>query len=148
NKLTLQQLVIAQLDTKEEDKVGQINFKIDASPRLKFKVGAKYRHKYRESSFGSNMVYLPGALFGDTTAPALLKLSDLNTESFPTRAGYFNNLDGNLDQYAINTITKDQLFSLFDPAMLQQNGFRDFTSAANESNLYHGTEDVLAGYVM
>jgi len=148
DKLTLQQLVIAQLDTKEEDKVAQLNIKIDASSKLRFKAGAKYRHKYREGMYGSNIVYLPGRALGDTTAPALLTLGQLSTESFPMRGGFFTDMQGNHDQYAVNTLTKDQLFNLYDPATLAKNGFKDFTSATNATNIYNGTEDVAAGYVM
>ncbi len=148
NKLTLQQLVIAQLDTKEEDKTGQFNLGIRASAKVNFKVGAKYRHKYREGSYGSNYVYLPGAALGIKDAPALLTLAQLNRDEFPVRAGYFNNLEGNLNQYIVNPLSKQQLFDLYDPANLQKNGFRDLTPATNPTAIYDGTEDVTAGYAM
>ncbi len=75
NKLTLQQSVIAQLNNTEEDKIGRLNFSVDATSKIKFKFGGKYRHKTRESFYGSNIVYMPGAALGVPNSPALLTLS-------------------------------------------------------------------------
>lgn len=147
-KLTLQQLVIAQLDTKEEDRTAQINVKINATSKLSFKAGAKYRHKYRESSYGSSIVYLPGAALGIPGSPALLSLSQLQTAPFPKGHGFFKELGENYDQYIMNPLTKQQLFDLYDTAALRKNGFGNYTPAANATNFYSGTEDVMAGYVM
>jgi len=147
-KLTLQQLVIAQLDTKEEDKTAQLNFKVNASRKVNLKFGGKYRHKDRSGMYGSNIVYLPGASLGIPNSPALLTLSQLQRGSFPVRSTFFNKLDGNYDQFAIDPLTKEQLFKLYDTASLSKNGFRDFTSAANATNIYTGTENVIAGYAM
>lgn len=148
SKLTLQQLVIAQLDTKEEDQTAQVNFKFNATSKINLKAGAKFRHKYREGSYGSNIVYLPGAALGIPGAPALIKLSDLNRTDFPLRGGFFEGLSGNYNQYIVDPITKQQLFDLYDTATLSKNGFKNYTAASNATNLYHGTEDVVAGYAM
>lgn len=148
SKLTLQQLVISQLDTKEEDKTAQFNIKLNAGSRVNVKFGGKYRHKIRESSFGSNMVFLPGAAVGIPGSPALLTLGDMNRESFPKGHGFFKEMNQNYDQYIVDPLTKQQLFDLYDTATLRQNGFRSYTSASNATNFYEGTEDVAAGYVM
>lgn len=147
-KLTLQQLVIAQLDTKEEDKTAQLNLKINASARVNLKVGGKYRHKERTSTFGSNIVYLPGAALGIPNSPALLSLSQLNRADFPKGNGFFKEMAGNYDQYIVNPLSKQQLFDLYDTATLRKNGFRNLTAAGNATNYYTGTEDVIAGYAM
>jgi TonB-dependent receptor len=147
-QLTLQQLVIAQLDTEEEDKTAQFNVKINVSSKLNLKFGGKYRHKYRESQMNSSLVYLPGAALGIPGSPALLKLSDLQTTEFPVKETFFNEMSGNHSQYMVNPLTKEQLFELYDTAALRKNGFKDYTSAANATNFYNGTEDVAAGYVM
>jgi TonB-dependent receptor len=148
SKLTLQQLVIAQLNTKEEDKTAQFNIKVNATAKLNLKFGGKFRHKFRNSTYGSNIVYLPGAALGVPNAPALLTLGQLNREDYPKGQAFFKNMNGSYDQYIMQPLTKQQLFDLFDPASLQKNGFTNLTSAANATNFYNGTEDVTAGYVM
>lgn len=148
DKLTLQQLVIAQLDTEEKDKTAQFNIKLNASSKLTIKFGGKYRHKYRESRMNSSIVYLPGAALGIPNSPALLKLSDMQRQGFPVKETFFNGMSSNYGQYMLDPLTKEQLFALYDTAALRKNGFRDFTPAANPTNFYHGTEDVVAGYVM
>lgn len=147
-KLSLQQLVIAQLDTKEEDKTAQVNLKIQASSKLHIKLGGKYRHKDRTSTYGSNIVYLPGAALGVPNSPALVSLRQLNRASFPMGHGFFKEMDGHYDQYIVDPISKQQLFDLYDTATLRKNGFMNLTSAGNATNYYTGTEDVIAGYAM
>ncbi|WP_295117047.1 TonB-dependent receptor [uncultured Chitinophaga sp.] len=147
-KLTLQQLVISKLDTKEHDKVAQANFKFTVNEKLSVKVGAKYRHKDREGSFGANKVFIPNAALGVPNSPALLTLSQLQTESFPNKGSFFGNLDGDYSQYVMNPLTKDQLFRLYDTAALRANGMRDVSPASNASSYYEGYESVTAGYVM
>lgn len=147
-KLTLQQLVIAQLNTKEQDKTAQFNIKFTVNSRLNLKFGAKYRYKDRESTYGSNFVFLPGAAVGIPNSPALLTLQGLNRESFPIGHGFFKEMDGNYDQLIMQPLTKQQLFDLYDTANLRKNGFRNYTSASNATNFYHGNEQVTAGYLM
>lgn len=148
SKLTLQQLVIAQLDTEEKDKTAQINLKVSPTSKFGIKFGGKYRHKNRDSKFNSSLVYLPGAALGIPNSPALLKLSDMKTVDFPVRETFFDEMNGDYSQYIMKPLTKQQLFDLYDTATLRKNGFRDLTPATNPTNLYHGTEDVTAGYVM
>ena len=148
SKLTLQQLVIAQLDTKEQDKTAQFNFKVNASAKVNMKFGGKYRHKYRESTFGSNLVFLPGAALGIPNAPALLSLSQLERADFPKGNGYFKGMNGNYDRYMVDPISKQQLFNFFDTSFQKENGFGNYTSKTNATNYYSGTEDVFAGYAM
>jgi TonB-dependent receptor len=148
DKLLLTQTVIAQLDNNEDDQIAQVNLRIEASSKVKFKVGAKYRHKDRVSTYGSNFVYLPAAALGIPSSPPLVALSALKATSFPDGAPFFQNMNGNFNEYIINPITKNQLFDLFTPSFQQTNGFRDLTSAANATALYSGDENVLAGYAM
>lgn len=148
SKLTLQQLVIAQLDTKEEDKTAQLNFKVAVNNKVNLKAGLKYRHKDRSGMYGSSIVYLASAALGVPNAPALQPLSSLDRTDFPMRGGYFTGMQGNHDAFAIDPITKDQLFNLFDTATLRKNGFMNVTPATNPTNIYEGTENVAAGYVM
>lgn len=148
SKLTLQQLVIAQLDTKERDRTAQANLKVTASSKLNIKAGIKYRHKTRSSTYGSNFVYLPGAALGIPGSPALLSLSQLQTESFPKGQQFFKNMGGHYDQFIMNPLTKNQLFNLYQADTLKKYGFGNYTSATNNTNLYEGYEDVTAGYVM
>lgn len=147
-KLTLQQLVISQLDTKEHDRTFQMNVKVEPSSKLKLKAGGKYRTKARKSAFGSNFVYLPGAALGIPGSPDLLTLSSMQRESFPTGHGYFTEMNGQYDQYIMDPLKKQQLFDLYSPAFLEANGFKDYTSATNETNLYKADENVIAAYAM
>lgn len=148
SKLTLQQLVISQLDTKEHDKTAQLNFKVNVASKVNLKFGGKYRHKERSSNFGSAIVYLPGAALGIPGSPALQTLSSLQRTSFPEKSGFFTHLKGNHDNMMVDPITKDQLFNLYDTASLRKNGFGNYTSASNATNIYTGTENVAAGYAM
>ncbi|MGO4288384.1 TonB-dependent receptor [Chitinophaga sp. RAB17] len=147
-KLTLQQLVIAQLDTKEEDKTAQLNFKVNASSRVNLKFGAKYRHKDRSGMYGSNIVYLPGAALGIPKSPDLLVLNQLQRTDFPQRNGFFQGMGGNYNSFIMDPLTKQQLFDLYDTAALRKNGFGNYTSASNATNIYTGTENVAAAYAM
>lgn len=148
SKLTLQQLVISQLDTKEHDRTAQLNFKLNVTSRVNLKFGGKYRHKTRSSVFGSAIVYLPGAALGIPNSPALLPLSQLQRTDFPEKGGFFTQLDRDHKGLMIDPITKEQLYELYDTATLRANGFGNYTSASNATNIYHGNEDVTAGYVM
>ncbi|WPQ61564.1 TonB-dependent receptor [Chitinophaga sancti] len=148
SKLTLQQLVISQLDTKEVDKTAQANFKYNVSSKVNLKFGGKFRHKTHDTNFGSTAVYLPGAALGISGSPALLTLSGLDRISFPKAGGFFNKMNGNYDQYMVDPITKEQLYQLLDTSSLRKNGFINYTSASNATNIFNGTEDVTAGYVM
>jgi TonB-dependent receptor len=148
DKLLLSQLVIAQLDNSERDQIGQLNLKYDASSKIHFKFGGKYRHKYRTSTYGSNLVYLPGAAVGIPNSPALVPLSSLQTTNFPNGTAFFGNMNGNFNQLIVNPLTKNQLFDLFGTAFQTANGFQDFTSKTNPTALYTGDENVTAGYAM
>lgn len=148
SKLLLQQLVIAQLDTREEDKTAQVNFRFNLNSKVHLKAGMKYRHKDRSGMYGSSIVYLAGASLGIPQSPALLPLSQLQRTDFPMRGGFFKGLDGNYDAYAINPLTKQQLFDLLDTATLRKNGFMNVTPKTNPTNIYNGTEAVTAGYFM
>jgi TonB-dependent receptor len=147
-KLTLQQLVIAKLDTKENDKVAAFNIKIAAATKLNVKAGFKYRHKDRSGNFGANTVYLPGAATGVAGSPELLTLGSLQRTGFPLRGGFFKEMGGQYNQYIVDPPTKEQLFELYDTATLRKNGFKDNSPASNAALNYNGTEKVIAGYFM
>jgi TonB-dependent receptor len=147
-KLTLQQLVISQLDNKEHDRTAQVNFKLEPSSKIKLKAGGKFRTKKRNSNFGYNAVYLPGAALGIPGAPPLLTLSELQRENFPRGHGYFKEMKGNYDQYIINPLTKQQLFDLYKPEVLEANGFVDYTPASGITSIYEATENAYAAYFM
>ncbi|MEN2399103.1 TonB-dependent receptor [Flavobacterium sp. MC2016-06] len=148
SKLLLSQLVIAQLDNSERDQIGQLNLKVEASSKVNFKFGAKYRHKDRTSTYGSNFVYLPGAAVGVPNSPALVPLSALQTTNFPNGSKFFGNMNGDFSQFIVNPLTKDQLFTMFGQSFQTANGIMDFTSKTNATALYTGDESVIAGYAM
>ncbi|KQR67746.1 TonB-dependent receptor [Pedobacter sp. Leaf176] len=148
DKLLLSQLVISQLDNSEHDQIAQLNLKVDASSKVHFKFGGKYRTKERISTFGSNFVFLPGAALGVPNAPALRSLSSLQTTNFPKGTTFFGNMNGNYDQYIVNPLVKEQLFDMFGTAFQSANGIVDATSKTNPTALYTGNEDVSSGYAM
>lgn len=148
DKLLLQQLVIAQLDNSEHDRNGQVNAKINVSSKVSFKFGGKYRHKERESTYGSNIVFMPGAALGIPNSPALLSLSQLSTTKFPSGSKFFGTMDGNHDQYIVDPLTKGQLFDLYSEETRKKHGFMEVTPKTNPTALYTGTEQVASAYVM
>lgn len=147
-KLLLQQLVIAQLDNSERDRTAQLNAKINATSKINFKFGGKYRHKYRESTYGSNIVFMPGAALGIPNSPAFLSLSQLNRDKFPSGSKFFGTMEGDYNRYIVDPLTKDQLFDLYNTQARDKNGFREVTPATNPSALYTGKEQVASAYAM
>ncbi|WP_292009162.1 TonB-dependent receptor [Chryseobacterium sp.] len=142
HKLLLSQLVIAKLDNNERDKIARANLKYDLNSNITLKVGAKYREKDRNSTYGYNAVFIP-------TTPSLLSLSQLATTDPPKGTGFLSGMNGNFNSYVMNPPTKDQLFQLFSPEFLQQNGFKDYSNAAtNATSVYTGEESVFAAYAM
>lgn len=148
DKLLLQQLVIAQLDNSEHDRNAQLNAKINVSNKINLKMGGKYRHKYRESTYGSSIVFMPGVALGVPSSPPLLSLSQLETKDFPSGSKFFGTMDGNHDQYIMNPLTKDQLFNLYSNDFLTPNGFVNVTPKTNPTALYNGKEEVVSAYAM
>ncbi|WP_420153957.1 TonB-dependent receptor [Siphonobacter sp.] len=147
DQLTLRQLVIAQLGTKEADRVAQANVKYDVSSRFSLKVGGKFRHKYKESQ-NTSLVYLPGAAAGIPNSPPLVPLSQLERTDFPVRQNFFRNLGSSYDAFAMNSLTKNQLFDLFSPEFQQATKARDVSPISSATGRFDGTEDVLALYLM
>jgi TonB-dependent receptor len=147
-KLLLQQLVIAQLNNSEHDRNVQLNFQSDISKHFKLKFGGKYRHKYRESTYGSSIVFMPAAALGVPNSPALLSLAGLQTAKAEQGTEFFGHMPGSHNQYVMNPLTKDQLFSLYGTESLTKNGFMEVTPKTNPTALYEGTEQVVAAYVM
>ncbi|RFM26150.1 TonB-dependent receptor [Deminuibacter soli] len=147
-KLTLQQLVIAALDNSDKDKVVQVNLKHTVNSRFSLKYGAKYRNKQRDGINQASYVYLPGAALGIPNSPALLQLSSLQRTSFPNRGSFFSELGNAYNSAIVDPLTKQQLFDLYDTAFLRKNGFGNYSPASNATLIYHGHENVTAGYVM
>lgn len=142
DKLLLSQLVISKLDNNERDKIARVNLKYDINSNITLKAGAKYREKDRNSTYGYNAVFVP-------TTSSLLSLSQLSTSEPPKGTGFLSGMNGNYDQYIMNPPTKEQLFQMFSPEFLQQNGFQDFSSAdSNATSVYTGEESVFATYAM
>lgn len=141
-KLTLQQMVLSKLDTKEHDRNFQLNFKYDLNAKLKFKAGGKYRTKSRNNTFGTNYVFVPNG------SKPLIALADMQTEKFPSGSTFFSEMNGNYDAFKMNPITKHQLFELFDATQMKENGFMEYPQPVNETAAYEAKEKVTAGYAM
>lgn len=148
SQLKLTQLVITQLDNSERDRVAQLNFHVQATPVLKFKVGGKYRHKDRENFFGSNLVFLPEAALGVENAAPLRSLSSFETQNFPNGASFFGSMNGNYGSFQLDPLTKEQILDLFSPLFMRANGIIEKTDPMSSSSIYTGQERVSSGYVM
>ncbi|MGK9120401.1 TonB-dependent receptor [Olivibacter jilunii] len=142
NKLMLSSLTILQLNNREKDQVGQLNLTHQWDKRLKLKAGFKFRSKQKRGINQAQLVRVPDG------SQAPIALGSLQTEAFPNRGNFFSAMPISHDQYIIDPLTKDQLFDLYDPEKLSANGFRDVSSVNNQAAIYHGTEDVWAGYLM
>jgi TonB-dependent receptor len=146
-KLTLQQLIITQLDQRDHDKVGQINFNYNATDKFVIKAGSKLRFKNYEGQ-QTPIVYLPNAALGIPGSPALITLGSLQTEPYPNAANFFSEIANPFNNLIVNPITKNQLFDIFTPAYLTANGFKDYSPAKNVTTKFKGTEDVFSTYIM
>jgi TonB-dependent receptor len=147
NKLTLQQLVIYQINQKDKDRVGQLNFTYDATDKLSIKAGSKLKFK-NYSGEQTPLAYLPGAALGIPGSPALIPMSALETEAYPNAGNFFSEIGSPFNNLIVNPITKNQLFNIFSPEYLAANGFKDYSSASNATTKFNGTEDVYSAYVM
>lgn len=146
-KLTLQQLVIAQGDTKEKDKVASMDLRFNASQRLNLKAGGKYRYKTREAYHLTGFGYLPGVALGLPGKP-LIPLSKLQETEAPDEVPFMKDLGRPYDNTVMNPLSKNTLYNLFNPDTLTANGFYEFIPPTYQSTIYHGSEEVGAGYVM
>ena len=146
-KLTLNQLVIYQLDQRDKDQVGQINFNYDATDKLSIKAGSKLKFK-NYSGEQTPLAYLPGAALGIPGSPTLVPMSNLSTEGYPNEGNFFSEIGSPFDNLIVNPITKDQLFTIFSPEYFTANGFKDYSSASNPTTKFNGKEDVFSIYVM
>jgi TonB-dependent receptor len=146
-KLRLEQLVIFQIDQRDEDQVGQVNFTLEANSKLSFKAGGKYRAK---NNFGeiTPLVFLPDARLGIPGAKPLRFLNEFTRGDFPSPSTFFSELNGQFDAVAINPMTQDQMFDIFSPEFFKANSINDRSAASNGTTKYEGSEDVLAGYLM
>ena len=146
-KLRLEQLVIFQIDQRDEDQVGQVNFTLEANPKLSIKAGGKYRSK---NNFGeiTPLVFLPDARLGIPGAKPLRFLNEFTRGDFPSPSTFFSELNGQFDAVAIKPMTQDQMFDIFSPQFFAANSINDRSAANNGTTKYEGSEDVMAGYLM
>ncbi|MFV5688125.1 TonB-dependent receptor [Flavobacterium sp. ZT3R25] len=146
-KLTLQQLVIYQLDQRDKDQIGQLNLTYDATDKLSIKAGSKLKFK-NYSGEQTPLAYLPGAALGIPGSPALVPMSNLASEGYPNADNFFSEINSPFNNLIVNPITKDQLFTIFSPEYFTANGFKDYSSASNATTKFNGKEDVFSTYVM
>ena len=146
-KLRLEQLVIFQIDQRDEDQVGQVNFTLEANPKLSIKAGGKYRSK---NNFGeiTPLVFLPDARLGIPGAKPLRFLNEFTRGDFPGPSTFFAELNGQFGAVAIKPMTQDQMFDIFSPDFFKANSINDRSAANNGTTKYEGSEDVMAGYLM
>ncbi|QDH79690.1 TonB-dependent receptor [Echinicola soli] len=147
NKLTLQQLIIYQIDQRDRDNVGQMNFTWDVNPVFTLKAGGKFRFKKNEAQ-QTPLVFLPNALLGIPGAAPLRALSEFQRMDFPAPGTFFQEQDGQFDALAIQPMPQDQTFEIFSPKFMEENDINNYSPASNATTKYDGTEDVYAGYIM
>jgi TonB-dependent receptor len=147
SKLRLEQLIIYQIDQRDEDKVGQINFTFDVNPKLSFKSGGKLRAKNNSGEF-TPLVFLPDARLRIPGAKPMRFLNEFTTENFPSPGTYFQELNGQFDAVALNPMTQTQMFEIFSPAYFEANTINNRSSATNATTKFEGSENVMASYLM
>ena len=147
SKLLLSQLVVVELDQSEQDKVAQLDFTINANDKLTFKVGGKYRSKARSGEITNN-VYLPSLALGVPNSPALVKLSNLQTEQYPLPNNFFNEIGSPFDNLITTPISQDQLYDIFTKDFFTKNGIVELAQPTNPTTKHTGTENVAAAYAM
>lgn len=146
-RLQLTQLVIYQMNQKDRDKIAQFNMTYNPSSQLTIKMGAKGKLK-RYAGQLTPLVFLPGAALGIPGSAALKTLSDFQTEAFPNGSTFFKEIGGTLDPLKIDPITKNELFNIFSPSYLTDNGFADYSSKSNPTTKYVAHENVFSNYLM
>lgn len=147
SKLRLEQLIIFQIDQRDEDKVGQMNFTFDANPKLSLKTGGKFRAKNNSGEI-TPLVFLPDARLGIPGAKPMRFLNQLSTEKLPSPGTYFQELNGQFDAVAIDPMTQSQMFEIFSPEFFEANSIKNRSSATNATTKFEGSENVMATYLM
>lgn len=144
------QMLLYKINSYEQDYVGQFNVEGELNTRLRVKAGAKYRSKYREGGTAYD-IFIPGAFVGIPGANIPF-LSDMETESRPTSGAFLGELGGHYEDLQYEQITQNQLHNLLsDEAQSEYSYYRismDETNPSTAPSFYHGTENVIAGYVM
>lgn len=147
NRLSLQQLIIYQIDQRDRDKVAQLDFTWDVNQKLSLKAGGKFRFKKNEG-MNTPLVFLPNARLGIPGSAPLKMMSEFATRDFPGPNTFFKELNGQFDDLAIDPLTQDEVFRIFSPEFFEENDINNYSSASNATTVFDGTEDVYAGYVM
>lgn len=147
SKLRLEQLIIYQIDQRDEDNVGKVNFTFEANSKFSLKAGVKYRSKNNFGEF-TPLVFLPNARLGIPGSKPLRYLNEFETAAFPGLGTYFQELNGQFNSVAINPMTQSQVFEIFSPTFFEANDIKDRSSATNATTKYEGSEDVFASYLM
>ncbi|MDR7131787.1 TonB-dependent receptor [Algoriphagus sp. 4150] len=146
-RLSLQQMIIYQIDQRDRDRVGQVDFTWDASSKFSLKAGGKFRFKKNEG-MNTPLAFLANASLGIPNSAPLRYLSEFDQMDFPVTGTFFKELNGQFDGLAIQPMTQTQIFELFTPEFFEQNGINNYSSASNATTKFNGTEDVYAGYIM
>lgn len=121
---------------QERDITGKLDLTIEASDKVKIKVGAKLRDKNREVTRAVTIWRPENDVF----------ITDVENESFPTKGGFLTEINSPYDQYLINypTLTaNDNLINL--PG---EKSYQGPTSPQRATNTYNAGEDIFASYGM
>ncbi|WP_200976316.1 TonB-dependent receptor [Echinicola sp. 20G] len=146
-RLTLQQMIIYQIDQRDRDNVGQLNFTWDVNPVFSLKAGGKFRFKKNEAMM-TPLVFLPNALLGIPNSAPLRTLSEFQRMDFPAPGTFFSELNGQFDGLAIQPMPQSQTFEIFTPEFMAANDINNYSPGSSATTKYNGTEDVYAGYLM
>ncbi|MGM8360775.1 TonB-dependent receptor [Flavobacterium sp. ARAG 55.4] len=146
-RLQLTQLVIYQTNQKDKDKIAQFNLTYNPTAALSLKMGAKGKLKKYEGQL-TPLAFLPGAALGIPGSPALRTLSEFKTEAYPNESTSFKEIGGTFAPLIVDPITKGELFRIFTPDYLADNGFADYSSKSNPTTKYVAHENVFSNYLM
>ncbi|MEO1548393.1 MAG: TonB-dependent receptor [Bacteroidota bacterium] len=122
---------------KERDYTGRFDLTINASDKVTFKVGSKYRIKDRISNRAVTIWRPDGDVF----------MTDVENEPFPTRGGFLTEIDEPYNEFLVNYPTRNANEGLINRTDVTRE-FQSPTSPERAPDTYNAGENVFAGYGM
>ncbi|MEH0152780.1 TonB-dependent receptor [Limibacter armeniacum] len=150
NQMVMQYAILAQSENDETDYKGQVDFKYEASDRLKLKAGAKVSDKTK-NVFSATVIKMAGGLLGIPNMPAPPMLNNMERESFPHNGGFLSEIGGIYNDMLIDQLTNDQIDQIYTDEFAQQYGLitaQGKDAPSNQTGSYVGDEQVYAAYLM
>lgn len=121
----------------ERDITGKLDLTIDASDKVKVKIGAKLRDKDREVTRAVTYWRPASDVF----------ITDVETEAFPTKGGFLTEINEPYNQYLINYPTLAANDALIDRSDMKK-AYESPSHHKRATSTYKAGENIFAGYGM